>query len=242
MAAQPGPAAPFLPSEHPVRRLVYVLKQIHPIPPATFLEFAKIEHAQGDLRGSLGALNNAKRAVTARVDALLYASGLGKLARDKSWPFPKRIQVLSEIGYSTPANLDQFITKPRNDLEHQYLFDRSDLQIQEALELAERYVSNTDKYLSAGVLRAVEFSSYDRPALDGSLVRPRKGAIIIVFDHDLGELTVRLGRGDVLRRRFSELGENVLIGIFRATVEAAVRDPSLVESLLNEEAFLTLLK
>lgn len=194
------------------------------------------------MKGNLAALSNAKRAVNARVDALLYASGLGKLAREKSWPFPKRVQALSDIGYSTPANLDSYITKPRNDLEHQYLFDRSELQMVEAMELAERYVSNTDKYLAAGVIRAAEFSAYDRQGTDRSLIRPRRAATILVFDHDLGELTARLGRGDVVRIRFAGVGEEILKGMFRTMVDAAIRDPTLVESLPHEEAFLQLLR
>jgi hypothetical protein len=218
-----------------------VPKQIHRITPREFLAFAATDVVDPSLKGKVEALAQAKRAVSGRVDALLYASGLGQLARDKKWNFPERLKRLEEVGYSTPANLYSLIVDPRNELEHQYAYSRTDLQLRDVLELAGRYISNTDKYLANGVIRATELADGPGRPKGSKLAGPPAGHTVLVFDHDLGVVRAYLAGGVSIERSVSKLGAEVMVGIFRALLEAWLIDPTIIEPLAGEDAFLRLL-
>jgi hypothetical protein len=237
-----GVPSPFVPSFLPVNRIIYVPRVIHDLPSRTFLDFALEDAKHRTLSGRVNALVGAKRAVSSRVDTLLYATGLSRLARDNQWTFEKRLAALAEVGYATPAGLDAQINKPRNLIEHQYRFGLTPLQLRDALSLSLRYLDITEKYVELGFIRAAEFSRYRVHDPRSSLRRPRREATVLLFDYDLDIMDCYSGRGVHVAKPFRDLGTAVLVSIFQALVHAAAADPSLRVGLRSEAAFLRMMR
>jgi hypothetical protein len=242
MLSRVGLEAALLPSFSRVNRVIYVPRRIHPIGSVDFLNFAYRDAASSSPSSVANALGNTRRAVASRVDALLYASGLGKIAKDEQWPFPKRLNALESIGYSTPSGLAPLIINPRNMLEHEYRLDLAAPGLQSSLDLATRYLDVTDRYLELGVIRAAEFSPYIGMPRRPSLRRPRKGASLLVFDHDLDLVDFYSGGGNHVSTRLKTLGAEVIIGIQRRLLAATLEAPSLRVGLRTEDELLDLLR
>jgi hypothetical protein len=241
MAASGGQLVPLVPTSLAVTRLVYVPRRIFQIEPHQFMEFARSAFARGSMSGNFDALNNARRAVTSRMDALLYTSGLARMAKDKQWTFSQRLDALGEIGYSTPNGLDRVVNRPRNSLEHDYRFDPSALQLKNLIDLAGLYIGNTDRYLQDGVLRAAEFSDYRPRAWRGSFRRPRLAATTLVFDYDLDLIDSYSGRGFHATFVLKDLGRTVLVALFRNLLHASLTAPTARLRLRSEDEFLKLM-
>lgn len=234
--------APLVPSHFPVNRIFYVPRRIHEISPDEFLEIAYNDALAATRANAINALCNARKAVAGRVDELLYASGLARIAKDEQWPFPRRLEALEGIGYSTPAGLNATVVKPRNDLEHEYKFLLTPLLLRQLLDLAARYVFSTNRYLELGVIRVAEFSPYKSRPQKGSIRRPRKESTILIFDYDLNLVDYYLGNGVHLSKTFRELGAGVLAGIYRPLVQAAIATPETRISLASEGALAQLMR
>jgi hypothetical protein len=240
MSAAGEPLVPLLPTFLPVNRVFFVPRTFHLLDSKEFLQFARADFEAGESNGWCNALGNAKKAVTSRVDALLYASGLAKFAKDQQWSFRDRLSALAAIGYSTPSDLERSIVKPRNNLEHEYRLDSSLLELEGAINLAAQYLSNTEKYLELGVVRAVEFSSYVSHPRGGRLRKPRRRAVVLLFDYELNLLDCYSGRGEHAVKLFKDIGPRSMIEIFQPIVRKCTTNPDARIALSDEESFLRL--
>jgi len=108
-----------------------------------FLEFAKEDLEEQDLRSWVDALGNAKRAIECRIDTLLYNYCLQKKSEKEGWYFPKKIEVLRELGIVAP-NILKKTNKKRNELEHQYVRPTKE-DVDDAVGVAELFLSATDE-------------------------------------------------------------------------------------------------
>lgn len=85
-----------------------------------FLEFAKEDSEGQDLRSCVNALGNVKRAIECRIDSILYVYCLHKKSEKEKWDFPKKIEIIEQLGIVAPSILKR-INKKRNELEHRYV-------------------------------------------------------------------------------------------------------------------------
>jgi len=108
-----------------------------------FLEFAKEDSKRKDLKSRINALGNAKRAIECRIDTLLYNYCLHKKSEKEGWFFPKKIEVLRELGIAAP-NILKKINKKRNELEHQYIKPNEE-DVDDAIGVAELFLGATDE-------------------------------------------------------------------------------------------------
>ena len=108
-----------------------------------FLEFAKKDFKGQDLRSRVNALGNVKRAIECRIDTLLYNYCLHKKSEKEGWNFPRKIEVLRELGIVAPDVLKK-TNKKRNELEHQYVKPAKE-DVDDAIGVAELFLSATDE-------------------------------------------------------------------------------------------------
>lgn len=108
-----------------------------------FLEFAKEDFKGQDLRSWVSALGNAKRAIECRIDTILYNYCLQKKSEKEGWFFPKKIEVLRELGIVAPDILKK-TNKKRNELEHQYAKPTKE-DVDDAIGVAELFLNATDE-------------------------------------------------------------------------------------------------
>jgi len=85
--------------------------------PFDYLNFAKKDLSSNDIRGSINALGNTKRAVHITVEKLLWVFGLEK-AYSKS-KFPEKLNIISELEVF-PVGIIRLLNKERNFVEHEY--------------------------------------------------------------------------------------------------------------------------
>jgi hypothetical protein len=109
-----------------------------PITPREFLEFAKRDMAgETDCRAAINAFGNAKKAIHAHVDFLLY--NLGKRLQHKS--FPTKLEWLGKVDIVTPdivAKCNRF----RNLIEHEYIPPSAE-QASELIDVVGLYLDAT---------------------------------------------------------------------------------------------------
>lgn len=130
-----------------------VLKFQYPLNSRFFLESAKRDLKEGDARGRINALSNAKRAIDCQTDSFLSAIGYSpkKLDKQIDWRSseelkafvknrnrPLKFQILESLGIVTPQIVTR-VRSIRNLLEHEYkkpsLRDSKD-----AIDIASLYV------------------------------------------------------------------------------------------------------
>ena len=115
------------------------------INPNNFLEYSKQDLNQGDERGLVNSLTNIKRAIECQIDTLLYFYGFGKVAKRENWGFPKKCNILQEIGILSPKILER-INSHRVKLEHFY--EKPDKErVEDALDVATLFVEVTNNYI-----------------------------------------------------------------------------------------------
>lgn len=85
-----------------------------------FLKFAMEDSKGEDLRSCVNALGNVKRAIECRIDSILYVYCLHKKSEKERWDFPKKIEIIQQLGIVAP-NILRKINKKRNELEHRYV-------------------------------------------------------------------------------------------------------------------------
>ncbi len=107
-----------------------------------FHRFA-IEDSKGrDLRSWVNALGNVKRAIECQIDTLLFIYCLHKKSQKEKWDFPKKIDVIQQLGIVAPRILGK-INKKRNELEHGYIKPTKD-DVDDALDVAKLFLAYTD--------------------------------------------------------------------------------------------------
>lgn len=105
-----------------------------------FLKFAETDLANGDNRGLVNALSNAKRAIDCQVDKVLGCFGL--LSRRN---FPQRMDLLRNMGIVAPRIVNK-VVKARNYLEHEFKFPEQE-QVEDAIDIANLFVISLDRAL-----------------------------------------------------------------------------------------------
>jgi hypothetical protein len=116
------------------------------IKPNNFLDFAKMDLASEYSHKDINALSNAKRALDCQLDSLLVAFGLYKIAQKESWNFPKKIQIINELGIVAPSVFDR-INRKRNLMEHEFVRPNSE-QVDDFLDIVSLFFAATDRYIN----------------------------------------------------------------------------------------------
>lgn len=90
------------------------------------------------------ALLSSKRAIECQMDCLLFSFGYYKYSKKKKWPFPKKMEVLADLGISTPRILGR-INTVRNKIEHDYKSPEPEF-VETALDVTELFSKYVEKY------------------------------------------------------------------------------------------------
>jgi hypothetical protein len=84
-----------------------------------YLKFAQRDFEEESTRGDVNAMGNAKRALHARIDAILFTTGFWERAQSKRWNFDSKAELLAEIYVVAPGVLRR-VNQLRNTVEHEY--------------------------------------------------------------------------------------------------------------------------
>jgi len=87
------------------------------VKPTEYLHFASRDIIEDDSRANVNALSNIKRAIDSQLDVILESYGLLNKSIKKSWPFPKKIEIVKKIGVVAP-HIIKVINKNRVQMEH----------------------------------------------------------------------------------------------------------------------------
>jgi hypothetical protein len=149
------------------------------ITPGEFLTWAETDIKGDGRREMANALTNAKRALHARIDEILYSVRV-RYAND--WPkWPKivgtnlKIEVLKSLNIRITA-IVKVLTERRNDLEHAYMLP-SRVDVEAAVETARLWLNDTKSYLRPSiVLAGLTFKPLRNP-----VDRIRKEELLVTF-------------------------------------------------------------
>src|SRR5690554_5080866 len=72
------------------------------IKPEDFLNYAEKDLESEYDHKLINALSNAKRSLDCQVDILLMAFGYYSISKRKKWGFPKKIEIIKELGILAP--------------------------------------------------------------------------------------------------------------------------------------------
>jgi hypothetical protein len=111
-----------------------------------FLEFAKEDSKGMDLRSYVNVLSNVKRAIECRIDTILYVYCLHEKSEKEEWDFPKKIEIIKQLGIVAPSILKR-INKKRNELEHQYVKPTKE-EVDDGLDVAELFLAYTRRLVT----------------------------------------------------------------------------------------------
>lgn len=111
-----------------------------------FLEFAKEDSKGKDLRSCVNALGNVKRAIECRIDAILYVYCLHKKSEKEKWDFPKKIEIIEQLGIVAPSILKR-INKKRNELEHRYVKPTNE-EVDDGRDVAKLFLAYTSRLVA----------------------------------------------------------------------------------------------
>jgi hypothetical protein len=110
-----------------------------------FINYAESDLVGNDDKNLVNALSNIKRAVDCQADLLLYRFGLLDKSKKEKWYFPKKMQILNQIGVISPRILGK-INKKRNLLEHDFnMLIKED--VEDALDIVILFIEYTKKYI-----------------------------------------------------------------------------------------------
>jgi len=115
------------------------------IKPEEFQKFAEADLQIADKHHIVNGLSNVKRAIECQIDSLLFAFGLFTKAKNQNLNFPRKIQLLNEIGIVSPRILGK-INQLRNLLEHEYSVPERE-RVDDALDVAILFINYTNKFL-----------------------------------------------------------------------------------------------
>ncbi len=87
--------------------------------PSEYLEYARRALLDEGPGSEENGLSNIKRAIDSQLDILLDYFSLLRISNRKRWNFPKKIDILQNIGVTTPTIL-KLINKKRNEMEHEF--------------------------------------------------------------------------------------------------------------------------
>lgn len=126
------------------------------ITPDEFITWAEQDIKGGGKRERANALTNAKRALHARIDEILYSVRV-RYANDwPKWPqivdTSRKVNVLRRLKMST-TTIAKVLTDRRNNLEHAYIIP-STKQVQADVETARLWLDNSKSYLHPSIMLA----------------------------------------------------------------------------------------
>lgn len=116
------------------------------VEPAEFLEWAKADIKPGGRRGIANAMTNAKRAIHARIDELVFSL---RVTHASDWPqHPPTELLLQFLGQADVSirSVVRLLTGQRNTLEHQYRLPTQDAA-RAAVEIAELWLGKSEAHL-----------------------------------------------------------------------------------------------
>lgn len=224
----------------PVRSVFSLRIQPFELTAANFLQFATEDLTSDSLRARANGLTNAKRAISNRVDALLYWSRLLGFARKEHWGFPRRIETLQEIGFSTPAVLNRLANRQRNILEHEYAVPPSRDNVQDVIDVAGLYLGNTERYLESGIPRAVVYSSESPSDRVTSLRRLAPGCEVLDYDLERGTVSARSSWGAFAPFQVERLDAKTVLLAAQRLLRALVSREAFQLTIESEADFLAI--
>lgn len=104
--------------------------------PFEYLEFAKADIKQGDLKGAINGLGNAKRAIHLTIKNILLAWGLLPSYKDEN--FPTQLQIFQELN-AFPTKTLEALNRKRNIVEHEFTSVEI-TEVEELIDIAEMFL------------------------------------------------------------------------------------------------------
>jgi len=114
------------------------------ISPHKFIEFANFDLDQSYEHNIVNALSNAKRGLDCQLDLILLVIGYFNYSQSKKWGFPKKIELLNELGILAPRILNK-INKQRNLLEHQFVMPKR-TEVEDFIDVSMLFLASVEKY------------------------------------------------------------------------------------------------
>jgi hypothetical protein len=153
-----------------------------------FLEFAKEDSKGADLRSCVNALGNVKRAIECRIDSILYVYCLHKKSEKEKWDFPKKIEIIEQLGIVAPDILRK-INKKRNELEHRYVKPTKE-EVNDGRDVAKLFLAYTSGLVAKPVAHFGAKDDYEielnREKGFATLIDHKKAVekVVMMDDHD----------------------------------------------------------
>jgi hypothetical protein len=148
----------------PIEDLLYILNhektivdsyQVGPIEtpfeitPQEFLNYSELDLVSTSNHKYINALSNAKRSLDCQLDTLLIGFGYYKNSKSKYWGFPKKIELLKDLGIIAPRVLSK-INKTRNLMEHEFIVPNPE-KVEDFIDIVALFLAATytytDKYM-----------------------------------------------------------------------------------------------
>lgn len=123
------------------------------VTPDEFLTWAKQDIKGGSKRGRANALTNAKRALHARIDEILYSV---RVRHANDWPnrpnTDSKLKVIKCLNIPT-TDIANVLTGRRNDLEHCYILPPH-TQVRADVQTCSLWLDNLKSYLTTSIMIA----------------------------------------------------------------------------------------
>jgi len=123
-----------------------VLKTDFDILPQDFISFAEVDLASDYEHNVINALSNSKRALDCQLDIILLSFGYYKESQRNRWSFPKKTDLMNELGLVAPRVLKK-INKQRNLLEHQFVKPNRE-SVEDFIDIVMLFIASTERYSS----------------------------------------------------------------------------------------------
>jgi hypothetical protein len=244
MAGSPGPRVVppgtnfLLVSTLPIQQLFLVKRPAYEVSAEDFLKFAVEDLHQTGSRGRANALTNAKRAISNRVDSLLYGCGLRGFAQKARWNFPERVRHLQEIGYPAPGVLHNLPNRKRNLLEHEYAIPSAAEEVQDMIDIGEMFLQNTKRFVDRGWVRACLRSSTPINVDLVAIRHPPKDGDVLEFDLDTDTVACYSSWGAFSPTPLRDIGEELVIDVAKEHLHALENGTANVVTYPTEEEFI----
>ena len=149
-----------------------------------FRDFAIEDSKIDSVYHRVNALSNVKRAIDCRIDELLYGLCLHIKSESEKWNFPKKIQVLGDLGILAPRIL-QKINRKRNQLEHQYIEPTRE-DVEDAVDVATLFLGYTDRLYNY-VCHLVKIYCEPKTVI---AINRKDGTIVVKEDNSVRKLKI----------------------------------------------------
>lgn len=154
-----------------------------------FLEFAKKDSEGQDLRSCVNALGNVKRAIECRIDSILCVYCLHKKSEKEGWDFPKKIEIVEQLGIVAPSILKR-INKKRNELEHRYVKPTSE-EVADGRDVAKLFLAYTEALVTKPITSFGKMDDYEI-----KLDREKGYAMLIDYKEKTSERIAKIDDND----------------------------------------------